>query len=605
MTYTIEFEPRGIRLLCEEPITISDAARRAGVGLRSECGGKGNCGKCLVRVLSNIRPPVTAAEQKLLTSSQIADNWRLGCRTVISADASVYVPAFSTIEGPVIQLESLTVTYEPKPAVKTFLLKVPPPSPVNQRSDLQRVTDALSQQHGVGKVLTGLAALRALRAELREGDWEITTALKENELIAAYPGKISTSAGLAVDVGTSKLACYLVELETGKVLAAKGAMNPQLSYGEDVISRLKAAMDDPASASKMQQTIVEAINTVASELCGAQGLKSQHLLDICLVGNTAMHHLLTGLPVRSLAVSPFVPATTSPLEVYASLVGLHTAPGAYAYLPAPIAGFVGSDHLAVLLAAGFGEDERTRIAIDIGTNTEIALQSGGRIVSCSTASGPAFEGAHISNGMRAAPGAIQRVNIEVDGTVRCDVIGGGPALGICGSGVLNAMAEMQAAGIINERGRLVRGQYGVRIQDGGMPALLLAKGDEERHDIVITQKDIDQVLLAKGAIRAGMEILMAHLEVTAHDIDEISLAGAFGTYLDPHNAVRIGLLPQIPLSRIRAIGNAAGAGARMMLASVDARRKSVGLARQVDYLELSVYPEFSKFFVAGIRLPSG
>lgn len=605
MTYTIEFEPRGIRLLCEEPITISDAARRAGVGLRSECGGKGNCGKCLVRVLSNIRPPVTAAEQKLLTSSQIADNWRLGCRTVISADASVYVPAFSTIEGPVIQLESLTVTYEPKPAVKTFLLKVPPPSPVNQRSDLQRVTDALSQQHGVGKVWTGLAALRALRAELREGDWEITTALKENELIAAYPGKISTSAGLAVDVGTSKLACYLVELETGKVLAAKGAMNPQLSYGEDVISRLKAAMDDPASASKMQQTIVEAINTVASELCGAQGLKSQHLLDICLVGNTAMHHLLTGLPVRSLAVSPFVPATTSSLEVYASLVGLHTAPGAYAYLPAPIAGFVGSDHLAVLLAAGFGEDERTRIAIDIGTNTEIALQSGGRIVSCSTASGPAFEGAHISNGMRAAPGAIQRVNIEVDGTVRCDVIGGGPALGICGSGVLDAMAEMQAAGIINERGRLVRGQYGVRIQDGGMPALLLAKGDEERHDIVITQKDIDQVLLAKGAIRAGMEILMAHLEVTAHDIDEISLAGAFGTYLDPHNAVRIGLLPQIPLSRIRAIGNAAGAGARMMLASVDARRKSVGLARQVDYLELSVYPEFSKFFVAGIRLPSG
>jgi uncharacterized 2Fe-2S/4Fe-4S cluster protein (DUF4445 family) len=268
-----------------------------------------------------------------------------------------------------------------------------------------------------------------------------------------------------VDVGTTKLACYLVELETGRVLATGGAMNPQLSYGEDVISRLKAAMDDLASASKIQQMVVEAINAISSELCTAQGLATERLLDICLVGNTAMHHLLLGLPVRALAVSPFVPATTSSLEVYASLLELHTAPGAYAYLPAPIAGFVGSDHLAVLLAAGFGDDNRTRIAIDIGTNTEIALQAGGKIVSCSTASGPAFEGAHISQGMRAAPGAIQRVHIDTDDTVHRDVIGNVPAIGICGSGVLDAIA------VVGEAARPRLGHHPHLGQLGPLPLL--------------------------------------------------------------------------------------------------------------------------------------
>jgi len=605
MTYTIEFEPSGIRLLCEEPVTISDAARRAGISLRSECGGKGTCGKCQVRVQSNTLPPLTETEHELLASSQIADNWRLACRTAISTNASVYVPAPSTSKGPVIQLDSLAVSIEPHPSVRTLLVEVSPPSLVDQQSDLHRIARVLKRSHGIEKVWASPTVLRTLPGALRDGDWKVATVLRDREIIAAYAGTIRRPVGLAVDVGTTKLACYLVELETGRVLAAKGTMNPQLSYGEDVISRLKAAMDDPASASKIQQMTVEAINAVSSELCTVQGLAPEHLLDICLVGNTAMHHLLLGLPVRALAVSPFVPTTTSSLEFYTVLLGLHTAPGAYAFLPAPIAGFVGSDHLAVLLAAGFGEDNRTRLVIDIGTNTELALQAGGKIVSCSTASGPAFEGAHISQGMRAAPGAIQRVNIKADGTVRCDVIGGGQAVGICGSGVLDAIAEMRAAGILNERGRLVRGRPGVRLQDDGMPVFQLVQSDKDQRDIAITQKDIDQVLLAKGAIRAGMDILMSHLKVAAPDIDEISLAGAFGTYLDPLNAVRIGLLPQIPLSRIRAIGNAAGAGARMMLASVEARQRSERLARQVDYLELTVYPAFSKFFVAGIRLPTG
>ena len=592
-------------MVCEEPLTISDAARRAGVSVRSECGGKGTCGKCIVRVPNAKLSPVTKAEQELLTADQLAEGWRLACRTVVSDDVSVYVPVISTIEAPVMQLESLAVALTPVTPIRTVSLAVPPPSLTDQRADLQRVAGALQVQYGVDNAWADLPALNSIRTALREGDWKVGVALRGKEVIDAYPGTAHSSVGLAVDVGTTKLACYLVDLGTGKVLAARGAMNPQIAYGEDVMSRLAAALADPASSRRMQESLVQTINAVATELCVTQKLEARHLLDACLVGNTAMHHLLLGLPVRPLALSPFVSATSSPLEIDAATLGLHAAPGAHAYLPPPIAGFVGSDHVAVLLAAGFGEDNRTWLAIDIGTNTEIALQVGSRIVSCSTASGPAFEGAHISHGMRAAPGAIQRVIITAGGVVQSDVIGGGPAAGICGSGVLDAVSEMRAAGIINERGRIIKGRPGVRLQQDGFPAFTLAAGSDGQRDVIITQQDIDQVLLAKGAIRAGIDILMAHLKVNAQDIEDINIAGAFGSYLDPHNAVRIGLLPRVPLNRIRAIGNAAGAGARMMLASLDARRLASSLARQVEYLEVTVYPGFKKYFAAGMRLPSG
>ncbi len=559
----------------------------------------------MVRVQGGKVSSISEAENELLSADQLAESWRLACRTVVSGKVSVYVPAISTVEAPVLQLESLAVTIKPKTSIRTFSLSVPPASLTDQRADLQRVAEALQQQHGIANARADLPALSSLREALREGDWNIGVGLRGEEIIDAYPGAVLTPVGLAVDVGTTKLACYLVDLATGKVLAAQGAMNPQIAYGEDVMARLAAAMADPANALRMQEVVVKAVNDVARELCATLKLETRHLLDLCLVGNTAMHHLLLNLPVRPLALSPFVSATSSPLEVDAATLGLNAAPGAHAYLPPPIAGFVGSDHVAVLLAAGFGEDNRTRLAIDIGTNTEIALQVGRRIVSCSTASGPAFEGAHISHGMRAAPGAIQRVTITAEGVVKLDIIGGGPASGICGSGVLDSIAEMRAAEIINERGRVIKGRPGVRLQHDGLPEFLLAAGSEGLRDVTITQQDIDQILLAKGAIRAGIDILMNHLNVKAQDIDDINIAGAFGSYLDPRNAIRIGLLPRVPLNRIRAIGNAAGAGARMMLASTEARQRATALAEQVEYLEVTVYPGFQKYLAAGMRLPAG
>ena len=363
-------------------------------------------------------------------------------------------------------------------------------------------------------------------------------------------------------------------------------------------------MVDPANADRMAHDVIEAINGVAAEMCAAHGLAPEHLLEACLVGNTAMHHLFARLPTRPLAVAPFVPALSSPLDVRADRLGLRAAAGARAHLPPPIAGFVGSDHLAFLLAAGFGEDGRVRLGLDIGTNTEIALQARGQIVSCSTASGPAFEGAHIRHGMRAALGAVERVTIDDEGLAKCDVIGGGPAVGICGSGILDAVAELRRTGIINARGRMDPDRPHVRLEEGGLPAYRLVRGSDGHRDVWLSQGDIDQVLLAKGAMRAGIDILLGELGLGPEAVDEIVIAGAFGSYLDPQSAVRLGLLPGVPPERIHAVGNAAGTGARMMLASTECRARAQALARRIRYLELTVVPGFNRYFAQGIRLPA-
>jgi uncharacterized 2Fe-2S/4Fe-4S cluster protein (DUF4445 family) len=620
MAYTIIFEPAGIRLLCEEPLTAADAARTAGLSIRSECGGKTVCGKCLVRLEQDHPSSITEAEKNHLTASQADAGWRLACCIVLSSDAVVYIPPSSQTERQVIQTEGISLSFSPEPAVQVLNLAVSPAILDDQSSDLTRVSKALYDNYGIQGAWAGLPALGALRQALRAGNWRISLALHGSEIIAAYPQDAVRPLGLAVDVGTTKLACYLVDLITGQVLAVAGGMNPQIAYGEDVMSRLEAVMREPANVGRLQNDVIDTINTAALQMCASQGLRPEHILDVCLVGNTAMHHLFTGLPARPLAVAPFVPALTSALEVDADRLGLQAAPGAHAYLPPPIAGFVGSDHLAFLCAAGFGEDQRTRMGIDIGTNTEIALQAGGRIVSCSTASGPAFEGAHILHGMRAALGAIQRVVIQTDSTAYCDVIGGGPAMGICGSGILDAVAELRRAGLIDVRGRMqpttadcMQSAMADRIQpdvsgiqqraDGTLFYTLVA-GSNGNRDVTITQHDVDQILLAKGAIRAGIDILLHHFNLEADDLEEIVIAGAFGSFLDPFNAMRIGLLPAVPLSRVHAVGNAAGSGARLLLASTGQRRRAEALAARIEYLELTLVPGFNRYFAQGVRLPA-
>lgn len=595
MTFTVEFQPAGIRLALEEPVTLLNAARQAGIQLRADCGGKGICSKCKVQLLSNLdSQPASKADDAKLTREEILNGYRLACETILTGDLKVFVPSESVIEGQVLQVEGQHKTSQKDPAVSQHFVKMNPASLQDLLSDHSRIEGEFPGQ----PLAANLEVLRNIPAILRENDWKIYLFLRGNKIFHVSKQPLKTLAGLAVDVGSTKIACYLVDLESGALLSAGGTPNPQIAFGEDIMARLGYALECPEHAKQMREILFESVNQVCEKITAQAGLKTEEIADACMVGNTAMHHLMLQLPVVSLSVSPFVPVISRTLYPEAVSLGLESMPGCGIYTPPVIAGFVGSDHLAFLLAEQFGQDNRTRLGIDIGTNTEIALQKGKHIVSVSTASGPAFEGAHIRFGMRAAPGAIEHVSLSQDASVEMQVIGDQPPTGICGSGILDVVAEMRRIGMLNARGRLNKQFPGIHQDSDGKYFFGLTDGPKP---ITISQEDVDQILLAKGAIRAGIDVLMDHLSVEAVDIEEVVIAGAFGTFMLPEQAMRIGMLPNIPPARVRAVGNAAGMGACLMLASRSARQRAEALAQQIEYLELTVYPDFPLFYARGIQ----
>jgi uncharacterized 2Fe-2S/4Fe-4S cluster protein (DUF4445 family) len=411
--------------------------------------------------------------------------------------------------------------------------------------------------------------------------------------------------GLAVDLGTTKVAAYLVDLTSGRTLAMGGIMNPQIAYGEDIISRIAYAGDDPARREGLQLRLQEALGDLVNDLCARIHLTGESIVDVVVVGNTVMHHLFAGLPVHQLGVAPYLPASCQPLTFSAPHPGLAFAPKATVYLPPNIAGYVGGDHVAMLLASDADRTSGTRLLIDIGTNSEVSLLHDGELFTCSCPSGPAFEGAHISAGMRAAQGAIERVRI-VDGQVFVATIGNGPPAGICGSGILDAVAEMAGAGVLNHRGALVKGAPRVRIRDGRAEFVLVAGAPAgAEREIVITRRDVNEIQLAKAAVRSGIETLLAVAHITARQLDEVVLAGAFGTYLDVHSAIRIGMFPPLRLEQFRQIGNAAGLGARQMLVSAERRRTAESLALRARYVELSSDARFTQRFLDAVTIDTG
>ncbi|MFH1524058.1 MAG: ASKHA domain-containing protein [Chloroflexota bacterium] len=395
--------------------------------------------------------------------------------------------------------------------------------------------------------------------------------------------------GLAVDIGTTKLAAYLVCLDNGETVARAGAMNPQVAYGEDVISRIAYAGREPDGAKQLQTALFETLNRLLAEMCAEAQIPAERVADAVLVGNTAMHHLFAGLPIVQLGHTPFSPATTKPLSILASESGLNLAPRAKIYLPPVIAGYVGADHLAMLLATDAWKSSRNVIALDIGTNTEISVISDGQITCCSCASGPAFEGAHIHEGMRAAPGAIERARWSED-KILWQPIENNPPVGICGSGILDVVAALLDGNLLKTTGAL---QTGPRSEYVLVPA---AQAGLDR-EIVVTRKDIHEIQLAKSAIRAGVETLLQKAGLTSADVDEFIVAGAFGTYLDLRSAVRVGMFPPLPLERFRQVGNAAGVGAKQMLISVDKRREAEAIAGKIGYIELSAQTAFTPLFI--------
>ncbi len=594
-SFTIEFQPVGIRLVCSEPLTLLEAARQAGIQLRADCGGAGLCGKCVIQSQQPL--PITSDDRKRLSLQALNEGQHLACAALVSADIQVYIASQTHTNGQVMQTSAVAAACPPDPIIHQQTVTLPAPNLADPLAYFERLRRAAN----LPSLHADLFCLQQIPKLLQTGTLSFTFIRRADQLLSINPAPRRPLVGLAVDVGSTKLACYLVDLQSGQLLAARGIPNPQIAFGEDIMTRLAHAMRGEPHERQLQEGVIQSINQATHEMCAELQIPYETVADACLVGNTAMHHFFLGLPSLSLATSPFFSVVSSPLYPSAAQLGLNGMPGMGVYVPPIIAGFVGSDHLAFLLACGFGQDDKVRLGIDIGTNTEIALQKGNRILSVSTASGPAFEGAHIRFGMRAATGAIEHVRLQTEGKFELDVIGQQPPVGIGGSGILDALAELRSAGLVNARGRLDKAHPLVVLDESGKPFVKLTAGEPGAKPVTFSQQDIDQVLLAKGAIRAGIEVLLHALKTHPAEIDEVLIAGAFGTFMLPAQAIRIGMLPSIPLERIHAVGNAAGLGARMLLISQTARQQAEALAKRIEYLELTLYPDFELFYARGIQ----
>jgi uncharacterized 2Fe-2S/4Fe-4S cluster protein (DUF4445 family) len=535
-------------------------------------------------------------------------DYRLACQAFALSDVRVYVPPDSLTAVQRMQVEGRELPVPVQPVVVGCDIALKAPTLADIRADARRVADALAE-HGVGEVSFDLGLLRELSPRLREMGWKSRVGVRGREVVAILPSGTSL-LGLAVDLGTTKVAGYLVDLETGQTLAASGAMNPQIAYGEDVMTRLAYAMQGSDKAAKLQRVIVDGLNDLVRQLYREIGREPAEIVEAVVVGNTAMHHLFLSLPVAQLGLAPYLPAVRESLDVKARDLGLAIAPGAYVHLLPNIAGFVGADHVAVLIATALGESPKTAVAIDIGTNTEITLAVAGRLITCSCASGPAFEGAHIHFGMRAAEGAIERLRLVDSRVVEYQTIGNQPPVGLCGSGILDAVAELRRVGVLDERGAMgdpfgyAQGMHPrVRRGDDG-PEFVLISGEESGRgqDIVITRGDVGEIQLAKGAIQAGLGVLLETAGLSESQLDEVIVAGAFGTYIDVRSAVAIGMLPSLPLTRFSQVGNAAGTGARLVLVSAEQRAKATEVAGRVEYIELTNHPRFAERFAEAMYL---
>ncbi len=594
--YQIDFEPLGRRVQCKKGESLLEAAQRGGVMLTAVCGGEGVCGRCLVRVMAGQVSPPSLTEEAELNETDLQEGWRLACQANIAGEVRVYVPPTSLATAQRTQTEGQLPDIHLQPAVHAHLAEMAAPTLTDLRSDARRLGEALDMPD----LSVNLHVLRTLSPDLRQAGFRPSVFVRGNEVIGVRPAGTS-ALGLAVDIGTTKLAAYLVDLASGETLALAGAMNPQIAYGEDVMARIGHTLRHPEGGEQLRTAIVDALNGLARQLCSQAGRQVQDIADAAIVGNTAMHHLFAGLPVKQLGLAPYVAAESAPLYLSAYDLGLELAPGAAVYLPPNIAGFVGADHVAMLLATRLAERPGVTLGMDIGTNTEISLKAGGKHFACSTASGPAFEGAHIRHGMRAAPGAIEKVLIRQE-QVWFQTVESAPPVGLCGSGILDLVAQMRKAGIIQRNGSMATNGYHPRIRKGvhGAEFVVAEVGEDGETEITFSRADVNEIQLAKGAMRAGVNVLLQRAGISEQDIDTVIIAGAFGTYLDVQSGIDIGMFPRIERQRFVQVGNAAGAGARMALLSLAEREQAAQIARQVEYVELTTEKDFAKIFAKAL-----
>jgi uncharacterized 2Fe-2S/4Fe-4S cluster protein (DUF4445 family) len=624
--HLVVFTPSGRRGRVEEGTTVLDSARRLGVDLDSVCGGRGICGRCQVEVsvgehakhgISSSAAgltPVGEVERAYAAERGLADGRRLGCVAAIAADVVLDVPPESQVYRQVVRKEADAHPIEVDPVVRLHYVEVAEPDLASPASDLRRLKEALAREWGLAGLVADQSVLESLQEALRAGAWRVTVAVHDGAAITGlWPGLHDRAYGIAFDVGSTTVAGHLCDLASGEVLASAGAMNPQIRFGEDLMSRVSYVMLHPGSEKELTKAVRGCLAKLTAELARDAGVDRADVLEVTLVGNPVMHHLALGLDPTQLGGAPFALAVDEAVRLRAADLGLPVHPGARAYVLPCIAGHVGADTAGVILSEGPYLGEEVNLLVDVGTNAEIVLGNRERLLAASSPTGPAFEGAQISCGQRAAPGAIERVRIDPETLEpRYRVIGGDawsdePAFagtrvtGVCGSGIIEAVAELYLAGVLTTDGT-IDGGLAARttriVADGRTFSYVLHAGEPE---LTITQNDIRQIQLAKAALHAGCTLLLERYGLER--VDRIRLAGAFGSHIDPVHALVLGLVPDCPPERVTAAGNAAGTGARIALLNRAARAEIEEVVRTVEKVETAVEPRFQEHFVSAMAIP--
>lgn len=598
--FVIDFEPIGKRVISLPGETIADSALRAGIDLITSCNGLGVCGSCKVELVEGKLTPPTNNELARLLKNNPHSNQRLACQCSPLSDVKIFIPPGSLTQGQQLQVDGQYHPTELDILIQAIELELTPPSLHDLRGDWERLQDSYLEKTKI-QLLADLHTIKTIPNFLRSQNWKVRLIVRadtnqQHTLISVLPPE-SPYFGLAFDIGSTKIAAFLMNLQTGEMVDQTGFMNPQIALGEDIVNRISHAMHTPLKAIQLQTMLIDRINQYLQEITKKKKLNSNQIVDMVVVGNTAIHHLFCGLPINSLGEAPYVPAVQQSLVISANQHGIQIAPGAQIYLPPNIAGYVGADHTAAIMATRIQESDQTICLIDIGTNTEISLIHQHQIFSCSCASGPAFEGAHIQDGMRAAPGAIDQVKIE-NNHIEISTIGQKPPSGICGSGILSVMAEMRRNEIIDQRGVFNRNHP---LVDQQFKHLIL-HNQQNGNQIKITRRDVNEVQLAKGAIRSGIEVLCQKANIPANQIQHFLIAGAFGNYLDLGSAIEIGMFPDVPIERYSQIGNAAGAGARMLLINHHQRTQAEIIRQGINYIELTAEPSFNDTYVSALYM---
>ncbi|HJO03984.1 MAG TPA: ASKHA domain-containing protein [Acidobacteriota bacterium] len=627
----IVFTPSGKRGRFALDTPVLTAARQLGVDVDSVCGGRGICGRCQVTLSegefakhgissqADHLTPLSEPEQRYAEKSGLAQDRRLSCHTRLRGDVVIDVPATSQVHHQVVRKELDARDIDLDPVVRLHFVAVAEPDMDDPVADLERLYVALEREWELADLTCDPTALRRLQPALRGGEWSVTVAVRGgDEIVGIWPGFINTAYGMAVDVGSTTIAAHLCDLSTGKVAASAGLMNPQIRFGEDLMSRVSYVMMNPGGDQQLTAVVRDAIATLATDVCGAAGVSPTDVLEVTLVGNPVMHHLLLGIDPTPLGTAPFALATERATTLPARQLDLGVHPGARAYLLPCIAGHVGADTAGMLLAEAPYRDEAITLLVDVGTNAELVLGNRERLVAASSPTGPAFEGAQISCGQRAAPGAIERVRIDHDTleprfkVIGCELWSNEPEFGeqtratgitgVCGSGIIEVIAEMYLAGILDEDGAIdgsLAGRSPRIVPDGRTHSYLLHEGEPR---IGIVQNDVRAVQLAKGALYAGARLLMERLGVDK--VDRIRLAGAFGSLIDVKYAMVLGMIPDCDLSQVSAAGNAAGSGARIALLDASARTEIETWVRRIEKVETAVADRFQHHFVNAMAIPN-